>query len=94
MKRAKPDPRLGAIAATKEIRDLRKNWLGREDSNLRMAESKSAALPLGDAPSFAGVAPARAIPIRPLALLRNMLVASFRATPLGAIDLSLQFNVS
>ena len=26
-------------------------WLGREDSNLRMAESKSAALPLGDAPS-------------------------------------------
>src|ERR1700730_6341546 len=24
-------------------------WLGREDSNLRMAESKSAALPLGDA---------------------------------------------
>jgi hypothetical protein len=27
-----------------------KNWLGREDSNLRMAESKSAALPLGYAP--------------------------------------------
>ena len=26
-------------------------WLGREGSNLRMAESKSAALPLGDAPS-------------------------------------------
>jgi hypothetical protein len=26
------------------------SWLGREDSNLRMAESKSAALPLGDAP--------------------------------------------
>src|SRR3984893_6893083 len=26
------------------------NWLGREESNLRMAESKSAALPLGDAP--------------------------------------------
>ncbi len=26
------------------------DWLGREDSNLRMAESKSAALPLGDAP--------------------------------------------
>ena len=25
-------------------------WLGREDSNLRMAESKSAALPLGEAP--------------------------------------------
>src|SRR5215470_105370 len=26
-------------------------WLGREDSNLRMAESKSAALPLGYAPA-------------------------------------------
>jgi hypothetical protein len=26
-----------------------RTWLGREDSNLRMAESKSAALPLGDA---------------------------------------------
>jgi hypothetical protein len=29
-------------------------WLGREDSNLRMAESKSAALPLGYAPSLRG----------------------------------------
>jgi hypothetical protein len=29
-------------------------WLGREDSNLRMAESKSAALPLGYAPKPAG----------------------------------------
>jgi uncharacterized protein (DUF4415 family) len=28
-----------------------RGWLGREDSNLRMAESKSAALPLGYAPS-------------------------------------------
>jgi hypothetical protein len=27
------------------------SWLGREDSNLRMTESKSVALPLGDAPS-------------------------------------------
>ena len=27
------------------------NWLGREDSNLRVAESKSAALPLGYAPT-------------------------------------------
>jgi hypothetical protein len=33
-------------------------WLGREDSNLRMAESKSAALPLGYAPSGASVAAA------------------------------------
>ncbi len=30
--------------------ETRRFWLGREDSNLRMAESKSAALPLGDAP--------------------------------------------
>jgi hypothetical protein len=28
-------------------------WLGREDSNLRMVESKSTALPLGDAPTAA-----------------------------------------
>jgi site-specific DNA recombinase len=28
-------------------------WLGREDSNLRMTESKSVALPLGDAPHAA-----------------------------------------
>jgi hypothetical protein len=28
-------------------------WLGRQDSNLGMAESKSAALPLGYAPSVA-----------------------------------------
>ena len=27
------------------------SWLGREDSNLRMVESKSTALPLGDAPT-------------------------------------------
>ena len=39
-------------------------WLGREDSNLRMVESKSTALPLGDAPidgpesSGTGLAPA------------------------------------
>ncbi len=31
--------------------DALEDWLGREDSNLRMAESKSAALPLGDAPT-------------------------------------------
>ena len=30
---------------------LDKIWLGREDSNLRMVESKSTALPLGDAPT-------------------------------------------
>jgi hypothetical protein len=34
-------------------------WLGREDSNLRMAESKSAALPLGYAPMRAGIAGGR-----------------------------------
>ena len=30
---------------------VKRLWLGREDSNLRMAESKSAALPLGYAPT-------------------------------------------
>src|SRR4029079_6603519 len=34
----------------KSQKDELQQWLGREDSNLRMAESKSAALPLGDAP--------------------------------------------
>jgi len=33
---------------------IRVVWLGREDSNLRMAESKSAALPLGYAPAGSG----------------------------------------
>ena len=36
------------------------NWLGREDSNLRMAESKSAALPLGYAPMRHRIAARRA----------------------------------
>ena len=31
--------------------DAEENWLGREGSNLRMPESKSGALPLGDAPT-------------------------------------------
>jgi hypothetical protein len=31
---------------------LQNGWLGREGSNLRMPESKSGALPLGDAPTF------------------------------------------
>ena len=40
-------------------------WLGREGSNLRMAESKSAALPLGYAPTMrAGRFSDRAVPIR------------------------------
>jgi hypothetical protein len=34
----------------KASRNDKKCWLGREDSNLRMVESKSTALPLGDAP--------------------------------------------
>ena len=36
----------------------RNAWLGREDSNLRMVESKSTALPLGDAPIPCGKRPA------------------------------------
>jgi hypothetical protein len=34
----------------KKFSENRNGWLGREDSNLRMGESKSPALPLGDAP--------------------------------------------
>jgi|GEM_PF-5572743 len=33
-----------------KIDNFCEGWLGREESNLRMAESKSAALPLGYAP--------------------------------------------
>jgi hypothetical protein len=35
-----------------------RTWLGREDSNLRMTESKSVALPLGDAPPEPNSGPA------------------------------------
>jgi hypothetical protein len=37
-----------------DIDGLWKIWLGRQDSNLGMAESKSAALPLGYAPNTGG----------------------------------------
>ena len=33
------------------LQEVARAWLGREGSNLRMAESKSAALPLGYAPT-------------------------------------------
>ena len=47
-------PHTRAFLQTARILRFRLNaWLGREDSNLRMAESKSAALPLGDAPTRA-----------------------------------------
>jgi hypothetical protein len=39
-----------------------KHWLGREGSNLRMAESKSAALPLGYAPKRKRAPPLRRAP--------------------------------
>ena len=45
-------PPLAGISGTTEgqVSRRRTAWLGREDSNLRMVESKSTALPLGDAP--------------------------------------------
>jgi hypothetical protein len=43
-----------ADGAAAKVSSLWSEWLGREDSNLRMAESKSAALPLGDAPTRSG----------------------------------------
>ncbi len=45
---------LPARAKCFQINCLRKLWLGRQDSNLGMAESKSAALPLGYAPNTGG----------------------------------------
>src|ERR1700687_2349515 len=45
-------PPLAGISQVTEGKVSRRRtaWLGREDSNLRMVESKSTALPLGDAP--------------------------------------------
>ena len=40
--------------AGKSLETTLAGWLGRQDSNLGMAESKSAALPLGYAPIVAG----------------------------------------
>jgi hypothetical protein len=38
------------LIQSRKFSKTRNAWLGREDSNLRMGESKSPALPLGDAP--------------------------------------------
>src|SRR4051812_30866290 len=38
------------LVKQRKFSENRNAWLGREDSNLRMVESKSTALPLGDAP--------------------------------------------
>src|SRR5947209_378958 len=58
--RKNPKPRFRISVAIRRLhlagllyQEFSKNvtaWLGREDSNLRMVESKSTALPLGDAP--------------------------------------------
>jgi hypothetical protein len=58
-------PLLAGLSASIEgiFSEPRTAWLGREDSNLRMGESKSPALPLGDAPMTSlergGTRPAR-----------------------------------
>jgi len=47
----KSPPLAGLSPSDRDIFSRRRTgWLGREDSNLRMVESKSTALPLGDAP--------------------------------------------
>jgi hypothetical protein len=52
-----------------DIAERRNGWLGREDSNLRMGESKSPALPLGDAPidclESGGTGPSSDFPLAP-----------------------------
>ena len=45
---------LAALVACHPKLRSSEGWLGREGSNLRMPESKSGALPLGDAPSGKG----------------------------------------
>ena len=49
IRKSPPLARISGITEGK-ISWRRTDWLGREDSNLRMVESKSTALPLGDAP--------------------------------------------
>jgi hypothetical protein len=51
-------------------------WLGREGSNLRMLESKSSALPLGDAPSGG---PLYSQPVRPANRLKAGSATAFPA---------------
>ena len=41
-----------AMAAKSTVLDKMKKWLGWQDSNLRMAVPKTAALPLGYTPTF------------------------------------------
>src|SRR3546814_19557936 len=63
-------PRRGVLGMV----DLREWWLGRQDSNLRMAAPKAAALPLGDAPADGGliaVPPMRGSPHRAPVRPRN-----------------------
>src|SRR5579863_8001100 len=65
------------------------NWLGREDSNLRMAESKSAALPLGYAPMdrWCVVSAGGGATIGPALECRNLFLYEGRALPhLGGPD--------
>ena len=50
-RRQRPAEHAAPAPHTAKAADLPNAWLGREDSNLRMAESKSAALPLGYAPT-------------------------------------------
>jgi hypothetical protein len=47
-------PQISAAIINKFVSNLqkaRRDWLGRQDSNLRMPASKAGALPLGDAPT-------------------------------------------
>lgn len=46
---------LGTDDQSEQIAQCNKIWLGWQDSNLRMAASKAAALPLGDTPIFASL---------------------------------------
>ena len=48
----------GPLSRSESLTERRNGWLGRrEGSNLRMAESKSAALPLGYSPNFSAIFP-------------------------------------
>ena len=58
------------------IGEVKKSWLGRQDSNLRMLIPKTSALPLGDAPS--PVPRPRRLPVRRRDALLRIYLPSFK----------------
>ena len=92
-------PRQGRPVSPDGVRPIGKAWLGREDSNLRMTESKSVALPLGDAPCADGVIGPRAFHVKRdqrviPAAHGSACTASSAVYHIGIIDIFLAFSTT